>query len=86
MSDQDTSHNKSTAVQWTQLREEWLRRIVEARLLTAMSREEFYAEATSIYDQYVEAARNSVSSGERRGQPVPGPAASGCAREKRRTA
>ena len=41
--------------QRTQLREEWLRRIVEARLLTAMSREEIYAEATSIYDQYVEA-------------------------------
>jgi len=41
--------------QRTQLREEWLRRIVEAHLLTAMSREEIYAEATSIYDQYVEA-------------------------------
>jgi rsbT co-antagonist protein RsbR len=94
LSDQETSHGKSTAVrtpagpkrltvpidaqlpevprdeqttellrelvahlraQRTQLREEWLRRIVEARLLTAMSREEIYAEATSIYDQYVEA-------------------------------
>jgi len=41
--------------QRTQLREEWLRRIIEARLLTAMSRDEIYAEATSIYDQYVEA-------------------------------
>ncbi len=37
------------------LREEWLRRITGARLLTAMSREEIYAEATSIFDQYVEA-------------------------------
>ncbi len=41
--------------QRTQLREEWLRRITGARLLTAMSRDEIYAEATSIYDQYVEA-------------------------------
>jgi len=41
--------------QRTQLREEWLRRITAARLLTAMSREEIYAEATSIFDQYVEA-------------------------------
>jgi len=38
-----------------QLREEWARRITEARLLTAMSREEIFAEATSVYDQYVEA-------------------------------
>ncbi len=41
--------------QRTQLREEWLRRITEARLLTAMSRDEIYAEATSIYDPDVEA-------------------------------
>ncbi len=40
--------------QRTQLREEWARGIAEARLLTAMSREEIYAEATSVYDQYVE--------------------------------
>jgi rsbT co-antagonist protein RsbR len=39
----------------TQLREEWLRRIFEAQLLTAMSREEIFAEATSVYDSYVEA-------------------------------
>jgi rsbT co-antagonist protein RsbR len=39
----------------TQLREEWLRRIFEARLLTAMSRDEIFAEATSVYDSYVEA-------------------------------
>src|SRR5216117_3710199 len=39
----------------TQLREEWARRITEARLLTAMTEEEIFAEATSVYDSYVEA-------------------------------
>jgi len=39
----------------TQLREEWARRITEARLLTAMSKDEVFAEATSVYDNYVEA-------------------------------
>ena len=39
----------------TQLREEWVHRITGARLLTAMSREEIFAEATSVYDSYVEA-------------------------------
>jgi rsbT co-antagonist protein RsbR len=39
----------------TQLREEWARRITEAKLLTAMSKEEIFAEATAVYDQYVEA-------------------------------
>jgi rsbT co-antagonist protein RsbR len=38
----------------TQLREEWARRITEAALLTAMSREEIFAEATAVYDNYVE--------------------------------
>jgi rsbT co-antagonist protein RsbR len=38
----------------TQLREEWARRITEAKLLTAMTREEIFAEATSVYDNYVE--------------------------------
>src|SRR5262245_12772265 len=38
----------------TQLREEWVRRINEAELLTAMSKEEIFAEATSVYDSYVE--------------------------------
>src|SRR5207249_10393485 len=38
----------------TQLREEWARRIREARLLTAMSQEEIFSEATSVYDNYVE--------------------------------
>src|SRR5690606_10890199 len=37
-----------------ELREEWVRRIIESRLLTAMSREEIVAEATSVYDNYVE--------------------------------
>ncbi len=36
-----------------QLREEWARRITESQLLTAMTKEEIFAEATSIYDNYV---------------------------------
>src|SRR5438445_9822967 len=39
----------------TQLREEWEGRISETRLLTAMTKEEIFAEATSVYDSYVEA-------------------------------
>jgi rsbT co-antagonist protein RsbR len=39
----------------TLLREEWVHRIDEARLLTAMTRDEIFAEATSVYDSYVEA-------------------------------
>jgi rsbT co-antagonist protein RsbR len=39
----------------TQLREEWARLITEARLLTAMSPEEVFAEATAVYDNYLEA-------------------------------
>jgi rsbT co-antagonist protein RsbR len=38
----------------TQLREEWARRITEARLLTALTQEEIFSEATSVYDNYVE--------------------------------
>src|SRR5467141_1438019 len=38
----------------TQLREEWVVRISETRLLTAMTKEEIFAEATSVYDSYVE--------------------------------
>src|SRR6185295_13753362 len=38
----------------TELREEWVRRITEAQLLTAMSSEEIFAEATSVFDNYVE--------------------------------
>ena len=39
----------------TQLREEWARRITEAKLLTAMSADEVFAEATAVYDNYLEA-------------------------------
>ena len=39
----------------TDLREEWARRITQAKLLTAMNDEEIFAEATSVYDNYVEA-------------------------------
>ena len=38
----------------TQLREEWARRITEAQLLTAMTQGEIFAEATAVYDNYVE--------------------------------
>jgi rsbT co-antagonist protein RsbR len=37
----------------TQLREEWARRITESRLLTAMTQEEIFIEATAVYDNYV---------------------------------
>lgn len=37
----------------TPLREEWVRRITESRLLMAMTRDEIFAEATSVYDNYV---------------------------------
>ena len=39
--------------QRTLLREEWARRITEAKLLKAMRNEEIFAEATSVYDNYV---------------------------------
>jgi rsbT co-antagonist protein RsbR len=38
----------------TLLREEWVRRITESRLLTTMTKEEIFAEATSVFDNYVE--------------------------------
>src|SRR5690348_8331473 len=38
----------------TQLREEWARRITDAQLLTAMTKDEIFTEATSVYDNYVE--------------------------------
>jgi len=40
--------------QGSQLREEWARHITEARLLTSMSKDEIFAEARSIYDNYVD--------------------------------
>ena len=46
--------------QRTQLREEWARRITEAKLLTAMSKEEIFAEATAVYDNYVEALESGT--------------------------
>src|SRR5436190_401530 len=39
----------------TQLREEWAQRITEAKLLTAMTPDEIFAEATAVYDNYLEA-------------------------------
>jgi rsbT co-antagonist protein RsbR len=37
-----------------QLREDWARRITNARLLTAKTPDEIFSEATSVYDNYVE--------------------------------
>ena len=39
----------------TELREEWARRISEAALLSVMSDEEIFSEATEVYDNYVDA-------------------------------
>ena len=44
----------------TLLREEWARRITEAKLLTAMSEDEIFAEATAVYDNYVEALESGT--------------------------
>jgi rsbT co-antagonist protein RsbR len=44
----------------TQLREEWVSRITEAQLLMAMTKEEIFAEATSVYDSYVEALQTGT--------------------------
>jgi rsbT co-antagonist protein RsbR len=37
----------------TELREEWARRITASHLLTAMTQQEIFSEATSVYDNYV---------------------------------
>ena len=47
----------------TQLREEWARRITEAQLLTAMSKEEIFAEATAVYDNYVDVLETGAVAG-----------------------
>ncbi|TMI89086.1 MAG: STAS domain-containing protein [Bacillati bacterium ANGP1] len=44
-----------------QLREEWARRITEAKLLTAMSPDEVFAEAAAVYDNYLEALETGSS-------------------------
>jgi rsbT co-antagonist protein RsbR len=44
----------------TLLREEWARRITEAKILTAMSKDEIFAEATAVYDNYVEALESGT--------------------------
>jgi rsbT co-antagonist protein RsbR len=38
----------------TELRQKWAQRITESRLLTAMTEEEIFLEATAVYDNYVE--------------------------------
>jgi rsbT co-antagonist protein RsbR len=44
----------------TQLSEEWVKRITEARVLTAMSREEIFAEAIAVYNNYVDALESGT--------------------------
>ncbi len=44
----------------TQLRQEWARRITQASLLTAMSQDEIFAEATTIYENYVDALESGT--------------------------
>jgi rsbT co-antagonist protein RsbR len=39
----------------TELREEWVRRITEAELLSVMTPEEIFSEVTAVYDNYVDA-------------------------------
>jgi rsbT co-antagonist protein RsbR len=39
----------------TELREEWVRRITDARLLHVMTSEEIFSEVTAVYDNYVNA-------------------------------
>jgi rsbT co-antagonist protein RsbR len=36
------------------LREEWMRRVLETKRLAALSKDEIYSEASSVYDNYVE--------------------------------
>src|SRR3989475_1867016 len=45
------AHRRQTR---TQRRGKWPRRITDAELLTAMTKEEIFSEATSVYDNYVE--------------------------------
>lgn len=42
-----------------QLREEWARRIRDANLVTDMSQEEVFSEATAVYDNYVEVLKTA---------------------------
>jgi rsbT co-antagonist protein RsbR len=39
----------------TQLREKWVRRITDAKLLQVMTQEEIFSEVTAVYDNYVDA-------------------------------
>ncbi|HUA98724.1 MAG TPA: STAS domain-containing protein [Terracidiphilus sp.] len=44
----------------TPLCEEWVQRITEARVLTAMTREEVFAEAIAVYNNYVDALESGT--------------------------
>jgi inactivated superfamily I helicase len=56
----------------TQLRDEWARHLIEAQLLTAMTREEIFAEASAVYDSYLTVleTRKRRSPGSLRPQPL----------------
>jgi rsbT co-antagonist protein RsbR len=41
----------------TALREEWVRRITDAKLLSVMTAQEIFSEVTAVYDNYVEALK-----------------------------
>ncbi|HVM50710.1 MAG TPA: STAS domain-containing protein [Candidatus Acidoferrum sp.] len=43
-----------------QLREEWARRITDAHLLSEMTQEEVFSEATAVYDNYVEVLETGI--------------------------
>ena len=44
----------------SQLSEEWVQRITEARVLTAMTKEEVFAEAIAVYNNYVDALESGT--------------------------
>src|SRR4051794_41346386 len=55
----------------TQLRQEWARRIGEAGLLTALTQEEIFSQATSVYDNYRQVLETGSGEGLRDHRPHP---------------
>ena len=47
----------------TELRQQWAERITEAHLLSSMTNQEVFSEATSVYDNYVEVLETGRDSG-----------------------
>ena len=54
----------------TELREQWANRITNAHLLSAMTDEEIFSMATSVYDNYVEVLETGASTPGLRARPV----------------